>query len=245
MLPPRQQYGLFGSGEFLPWAEPVDKWLASSSGRGDRVLVVPTASAPEGDEVFWRWGSMGVSHYRGLGLEPAVVELKVRADAFRPEVVAEVAGASLIFFSGGNPAHLARTLRETPFWEAVSTAVGEGCALAGASAGIAFLGTVTFDPAAAARGGPPERLWVPGMEWFPALFGPHWDAVERWRPGAQAMMLAALPEGCAFLGIDEDTAVVGDGTHWEVRGRGTATVQPPGADPFIVGTGERFDLALH
>jgi cyanophycinase len=244
LLPLRERYGLFGSGEFLPWAEPVDKWLASSaSGRDDRVLVVPTASAPEGDDVFWRWGSMGLSHYRKLGLEPAVVDLKVREDAFRPEVVAEVAGASLIFFSGGNPAHLARTLRGTPFWEAVTAAVGDGCALAGASAGIAFLGTLTFDPAAA-RGGSPERMWVPGLGWFRALFGPHWDAVERWRPGAQAMMLAAAPEDCAFLGIDEDTAVVGDGTHWEVRGRGTATVQPPGADPFVVGTGEQFDLPL-
>jgi cyanophycinase-like exopeptidase len=58
------------------------------------------------------------------------------------------------------------------------------------------------------------------------------------------MMLAAVPEDCAFLGIDEDTAVVGDGTEWEVRGRGTATVQPPGADPFVVGTGEHFNLAL-
>ncbi len=239
------RYGLLGSGEFLPWAEPVDRWLASSGGgHGGRVLVVPTASAPEGDEVFWRWGSMGLSHYRKLGLEPAVVELKVREDAFRPEVVAEVAGASLIFFSGGNPAYLARTLRETPFWQAVGAAIEDGCALAGSSAGIAYLGIVTFDPAAATNGGPPERLWVPGLGWFKALFGPHWDAVERWRPGAHAMLLAGVPEDCAFLGIDEDTAVVGDGGRWEVRGRGTATVQPAGADPFVVKAGERFDLAL-
>src|SRR5882672_8309675 len=75
------QYGLFGSGEFLPWAEPVDRWLASSgTGRGGRVLVVPAASAHEGDEVFRRWGSMVLSHYRKLGLEPTVVELKVRED---------------------------------------------------------------------------------------------------------------------------------------------------------------------
>src|SRR5205807_1982532 len=236
------RYGLLGSGEFLPWAEPVDRWLASSGGgRGGRVLVVPTASAPEGDEVFWRWGTMGLSHYRKLGLEPAVVELKVRGAAFRPEGVAEVAGASLIFFSGGNPAYLARTLRETPFWEAVGAAVGEGCALAGSSGGIAYLGIVTFDPAAAANGAPPERLWVPALGWFKALFGPHWDAVERWRPGAHAMLLAGVPEDCAFLGIDEDTAVVGDGTHWEVRGRGTATVQPAGADPFVARAGEHFD----
>jgi cyanophycinase-like exopeptidase len=58
------------------------------------------------------------------------------------------------------------------------------------------------------------------------------------------MLLAGVPEDCAFLGIDEDTAVVGDGTHWEVQGRGTATVQPAGSESFVVKAGERFDLAL-
>src|SRR5437870_1977215 len=178
-MSPPQRYGLLGSGEFLPWAEPFDRSLAAGGGR---VLVLPTASAPEGDDVFWRWATLGLEHYRKMGLEPAVVELKVREDAFRPELVAEVAGASLLFFSGGNPAYLARTLRETPFWEAVGAAVGDGCALAGSSAGIAYLGMVTFDPAAAANGTPPERLWVPALGWFRALFGPRWDAVERWRP---------------------------------------------------------------
>jgi cyanophycinase len=187
---------------------------------------------------------MGVAHYHNLGMEAGVVELKVRDDAFKPDLAARVAEASLIFFSGGNPAYLAATLRETPVWEAVATALAGGCALAGASAGIAFLGTVTFNPAAAANGGPPSEAWVPAMGLFRAVFGPHWDAVERWRPGAHTMMMSAVPEGCAFLGVDEDTAVVGDGSRWEVRGRGAATVKPAGADPFVVASGERFDLAL-
>src|SRR5882724_1349827 len=56
-------FGLFGSGEFLPWAEPVDTRLVESSSRRDgRVLVVPTASAPEGDAVFERWAAMGTEH---------------------------------------------------------------------------------------------------------------------------------------------------------------------------------------
>src|SRR5260370_25662161 len=105
---------------------------------------------------------MGRTHCRKLGLEPAVVELKVREDGLRPEVVAEVAGASLIFFSGGNPAYLARTLRETPFWEAVGAAIEEGCALAGSSAGIAYLGILTFDPAAPTNGAPPQPRAAPG-----------------------------------------------------------------------------------
>lgn len=238
-----ETYGLFGSGEFLPWAEPVDRWLVESSGSSDgRVLVVPAASAPEGDAVFERWAAMGVEHYRGLGYTPEVVDLKVRDDAFRPEVVGQVDGASLIYFSGGNPAHLVRSLKETPFWGAVAAAVEGGCALAGSSAGIGFLGVTTIDSAAAAEGR--KDIIVPGMAWFPGVFGPHWDAMERWRPGSHAMMLGAVPPEIAFLGVDENTAAVGDGRRWEVRGVGSATVRPPGGEVFVVGPGEAFDLPL-
>jgi cyanophycinase-like exopeptidase len=239
-------FGLLGSGEFLPWAGPVDTRLAESSPHRDgRVLIVPTASAPEGDAVFERWAAMGTEHYRSLGLAPEVVPIKVREDAARPEAVAKVRGASLVFFSGGNPAHLCRCLRGTPFWSAVVDALAAGCALAGSSAGISFLGAMTLDSAIAAAGGPAAKMWVEGMGYFHrAVFGPHWDALEIWRPGAQAMMLAAVPDGCAFLGVDEDAAVVGDGLHWEVQGRGRATVHPHGEAGFVVEAGERFELAL-
>jgi cyanophycinase-like exopeptidase len=240
-------YGLFGSGEFLPWAEPVDRWmLAASSAPGaatpHRVLVVPTASAPEGDAVFDRWATMGLEHYRRLGAAPEVVALKVRGDADRPELIAQLAGASLIYFSGGNPAYLVHCLKGTAFWDAVVAAVDGGCALAGSSAGIAFLGGRTFDPARALSGG---SMWMEAMRYFPAAqFGPHWDAVEGWRPGAAAMMLEAVPDGCAFVGIDEDTAILGDGRRWEVRGRGNATVRPSGGPTLVVPSGEGFSLAL-
>lgn len=236
-------FGLFGSGEFLPWAGPVDRRLVDLAGGGERVLVVPTASAPEGDEVFGRWARMGLGHYRALGLQPEVVPIRVREDADRAEVVAAVAGASLIYFSGGNPAYLARCLRGSGFWSAVQAALAGGCALGGSSAGIAFLGAVTFDPAVAMAGGP--GVWVEGIGLLPrAVFGPHWDAVERWRPGAGAMLLDATPDGCTFVGIDEETAMVGDGTSWELMGRGTATVRPWGRHVEVIPAGGRFDLDL-
>lgn len=246
-------FALFGSGEFLPWAGDVDRRLidagsAHAAGRR-RVLVVPTACAPEGDSVFARWSAMGLDHYRGLGADPEALPLKVREDAERPEIVEAVPGAALIFFSGGNPAYLARTLTATAFWAAVQAAVQAGTVLAGSSAGISFLGPLTFDPAAAGsrapRGQPGPRTWVEGIGLFPkALFGPHWDAVDRWRPGATTQMLQAVPEGCGFLGIDEDTAALGDGRSWELLGRGTATVVPPGGSPYRVPPGGRFQLDL-
>lgn len=239
-------YGLFGSGEFLPWAVPVDRELVVRAGgraAGAKVLVVPTASAPEGETVFGRWAQLGIDHYTAMGAAPELVPIRVREDADRPSVAAQVAGASLVYFSGGNPAFLARTLKGTAFWEAVSKALDGGCALGGSSAGISFLGGKTFDPAARMPGGP--RVWVEGLGHFPAaLLGPHWDAVDRWLPGATQATLAAVPEGFAFIGVDEDTAVVGDGRWWVVRGRGTATIRPAGAEVRVVGSGASFELTL-
>jgi len=240
-----RSYGLFGSGEFLPWAAAVDRELITRGGGagGAKVLVVPTASAPEGDTVFTRWAQMGIDHYRTMGMAPELVAIRVREDADRPEVAAQVEGASLVYFSGGNPAYLARTLKGTAFWEAVAGALDAGCALGGSSAGISFLGGRTFDPAARSPGGP--RVWVDGLGHFPrGMLGPHWDAVDRWLPGATAMMLAAVPEGWCFLGVDEDTAAVGDGRHWEVVGRGTATVLRATGEVAVVASGASFDLTL-
>src|SRR5437879_13490972 len=133
---------LLGSGEFEPWARPVDKWCAdqvnASSNRG---LVVPTASAPEGDKGLRRWGEMGAKHYEAIGFAPEVLDLRERADASKKEIVDAVKGARIVFFSGGNPGYLAETLIGTPFWDAVVAAVTSGeTALGGCSAGAAFLG---------------------------------------------------------------------------------------------------------
>src|SRR5262245_63445341 len=54
---------LLGSGEFEPWTHDVEsRVLAEASGDGS-VVILPTASAPDGDAVFDRWAKMGLDHY--------------------------------------------------------------------------------------------------------------------------------------------------------------------------------------
>ena len=50
-----------------------------------------------------------------------VAALRERKDAFEEAVLAQLEAASLIYFSGGNPAYLADTLRDTPFWSMVAS----------------------------------------------------------------------------------------------------------------------------
>src|SRR3989337_4486500 len=61
---------LVGAGEFLPAMADVDAGLLASTGVArPRVAVLPTASYPDGEEVFQRWAAMGVAHFAGLGAE--------------------------------------------------------------------------------------------------------------------------------------------------------------------------------
>jgi cyanophycinase-like exopeptidase len=103
---------LLGSGEFEPWTEEVDRWLLDRASGDGSVLILPAASAPEGDEVFNRWAEMGLRHYEGLGIPAEVLQLKTKDDAQRADMSSRLDEASVAYFSGGNPAYLAAVLRE-------------------------------------------------------------------------------------------------------------------------------------
>lgn len=241
-------FALLGSGEFLPWAREADMWCAErATAPTDRVLVLPTASAPEGDETFQRWAAMGAEHYAGLGLAPQVLPLKTRDDASRPEIVDAVADSRYIFFSGGNPGYLADTLRETPFWEAVRDAVAHGTALGGCSAGATALGSIAPDVTSATIDINDMR-WVDGAPMFTRASIPtHFDAVDSFFPGLRQLIIDWRPPDNVLFGIDEDTAACGDGTQWTILGKRAVTIVPAeGGEPIEHFSGESItcDLGL-
>ena len=135
MSPPA--IALLGSGEFEPWTEPVDRWLLDRATGDGTVLILPTASAPEGDRVFTMWADMGLAHYGRLGIASEVVPMKTREDADRPEFAGMLERASIVYFSGGNPAYLATVLRESRFWNDLIRRLDQGLAYTGCSAGMA------------------------------------------------------------------------------------------------------------
>jgi cyanophycinase-like exopeptidase len=220
-------FALLGSGEFEPWTEEVDRWLLERATGDGSVLILPTASAPEGKDTFDRWAGMGEAHYRDGGIPFEVLPLKKREDAERPELSNRVLASSVVFFSGGNPAYLAATLVDTPFWRAILESMDRGMAYAGCSAGIAALGDVA--PDSTSNDPTSAHFWRRGLGLFPELyFGPHWDALDIYVPGLRAMILASVPKDARMLAIDERTAVVGDGTDWAVMGRGSAHLMEGG-----------------
>lgn len=244
-MPPRADAPslvFLGSGEFEPWTEELDRWSLARSRRPDGVaLVAPTASAHEGEHVFERWARMGLAHYRRLGIPVEVLDLRTPEDAHREELITRLASASLITFSGGNPARLASILSGSPFWEALRVAIADGLPYAGCSAGVSALCSLAFDN----EGRRPGSIWKPGLAALrEVMIAPHWDAIDRWLPGATRLILRKVPEGHTFVGIDERTAIVGDETRWEVVGRGRVQVRRHGEEMERYVAGETFDLPM-
>lgn len=234
-------FGLLGSGEFEPWSEAVDRSLLSRASGDGTVLILPTASAAEGDEVFDRWGRLGQDHFDGMGVASQIVPLKTRADAQDASLAELLERASVAYFSGGNPAYLAGVLSETVFWDGVLGGLDRGMAYIGCSAGIACLGEIAADSAARSVGG---DIWKPGLRLFPGVhFGPHWDALDRFVPGLRSFIEASVPPDDQLLAVDERTAVVGDGTSWTVIGIGSAHLRQ-GGGWMTWAAGTPFDLRL-
>jgi cyanophycinase len=224
---------LVGSGEYLPVMADVEGILLK--GRAPRYVQIPTAAAPEGERSLRHWLDLGAAQANRLHVEQVPVVVRDRTEADSPDLAARVAGAGLIYLSGGSPTYLAQTLRGSRVWDAIIAAWQSGSALAGCSAGaMALTGWV---PAMRA----PRREPDPGLGVLPGLrVLPHFDKMISWVPDLLTRALTHPPADTTVLGIDEETALVdltGAGHTWQVHGRQQVWVLTDGPRrPYPPGT---------
>ena len=212
---------LVGAGEFLPAMADIDAGLLASTGvTRPRVAVLPTASYPDGEDVFDRWASMGVAHFAALGAEVEPVLVRDRAGADDPAAAQAVGEADLIYLSGGKPDYLRQVLEGSAVGAALRDAHERGAILAGCSAGAMILAGHAFE--FRMRLVPWPLRWGPGLGFAPGIsVVPHYDA---WPEPFSALIALQAPRGSVVLGIDEETAVIGQDGAWQVQGRGRVTV---------------------
>lgn len=205
---------LIGSGEYLSPIQAVDKKLLTHLAGEAYVVVLPTASAPDGEGVPERWMQMGVAHFSQLGARVEPVRLLTREDAENPAFVEQIARANFVYFSGGKPRYLLETLQDTPAWEAIMTIYRNGGVVAGCSAGAMVMGAALFDF---------PRFWrtIPALNLATGLvIIPHFDEIPQ-------VMLASIKDpgqGKTTVGVDGSTALVGREGCWTVYGSGGVTV---------------------
>ena len=211
---------LLGADEFLPAVAALDAELLAATGRArPRVVILPTASAPDGEEVFQRWAAMGVEHFASLGAEVEAVLVRDRAGADDPASVQAVGEADMVYLSGGDPSHLLKALAGSGVWAAALAVHERGGVLAGCSAGAMVLcgrqALVRRPPHLPLRYEHALGI-VPGAAVFP-----HYDRIPE---ALAALMILGAPRGTVVLGLDEGTAAIGRDGGWQVRGRGRVTV---------------------
>jgi len=236
MLNGKGTLALVGSGEFLPKAELLDRELLATLNEAPRVVVLPTASAPDGAGVSERWAKMGVAHFERLGAQAEAVMLLSRQDATSRELAQRITAANLIYLSGGKPGYLLKTLQDSICWQAIRTVFEQGGVVAGCSAGaMALAGAL---PGFSFLGPPQPAL---GLE--PNLVViPHFDEIPGWLKG-----LSRFSSGggkvTTVVGVEGFTALIGAGADqsWRVVGQGGVTVFKAGGRKRYV-SGETVNL---
>lgn len=195
---------LVGSGEYLPEAQSLETELLRlgiSRGKSDTYIQIPTAAGKEGEDRLDFWRRRGADQAARIGCSVKCLPVLTREDAHNAQWIEEIKSAGLIYFSGGDPVHLAEVFADTPMWEAIVSAWREGASLAGCSAGaMAFGGKII---------GIRRSHISAGLNLLPEIeVIPHYDKFLGWLPDRVTAAIVRKDADTALLGIDENTALV-------------------------------------
>lgn len=220
----------------------LEAWLLDD--RPPRYVQLATAASLEGEDSLRRWHDLGAQAAARLGVEQVVIDVRVREDAFDPSHADAIAGAGLIYLSGGNPKHLSRTLIDTPVWRAIHAAWRRGSSLAGCSAGAMALSGYVPDIRHPRAGGQQGLGLLPSLRVLP-----HFDVYAKWIP--DMVMRPLLSQTTTVVGIDEQTTLradcpddpsqpwwfraVGRGSCWRIEHDRKYRVNSPLALPVALG----------
>jgi len=221
------EIGLVGGDEFREYCQDMDREIMRASGQHPaQVLIIPTAQVTGPAKA----ANDGIRHFSSLGGDARGLMVLNKGHADDTDLVRAVAGAGVIYFTGGSPQHLLDTLRGSKLLEAVRSAVDEGSVLAGSSAGAMILGSL--------MGRPARGEWVEALGIVPGIA--IWPHHERRDPAETSGQLQRqVPSALTVLGIDAQTGCLGRPGSWRVVGSGKVTVYRR-AEWAVYQSGERL-----
>lgn len=195
------------------------EFVRRSGGRQSNIVIMTAATEMPGEV-----GENYTRIFERLGVEQVqVLDTARREDAGDPAALAAIEQATGVYFTGGNQARITEALKGTELHHTLHERFAQGLVIGGTSAGAAMM---------------PDRMIVEGdSETNPRVEVVQMDEGMGFLPGividqhfAQrgrlGRLLSALAQEPAILGfgIDENTAIVVNGTDISVIGEGSVTV---------------------
>lgn len=208
---------LVGSGEYTEPLLDLERELidiAKRKGKNGPYVQFATAAGEEHADRIEYWKNLGAVQAKRLGIESVFIPVLNREDALDPKWISQIKGASLIYFSGGDPLHLATSLINTDLLAAIIGEHKSGTSLGGCSAGAMAM---------CSHVGMPWRSNSKKCEGFHLISNyqvlPHFD---RFFSAIPSAFLRQFPRFTHenVIGIDEKTALLWNGDSWIVRGHG-------------------------
>lgn len=187
---------------------------------GQGKLIIATVASHEPDGYFETYQKT----FADLGVHD-LVELYVteRAESHREEVLAPLKDAAGIFFTGGDQLRISSQIGDTPIERLVQNIHDRGGVVAGTSAGAAVMSEIML-----VKGSSSETHRIGDLHMAPglglvrgAIIDQHF--AERGRIGRLLGAVAENPRVIG-IGIDEDTAIIVQGEHFDVIGSGAAYI---------------------
>ncbi len=222
---------------------PLERFVRLSGGPDARIVLVTTATGmPE--QVHAEYEQV----FRKLGVERTrELRLHGRADADGAETAEMLAGATGVFFSGGDQSRI-RTLVGSRTNDILREQLSRGLVVAGTSAGATALGRTMILGGQGPEVAAAAVRTCPGLGLVPKLLiDMHFG--ERGRLPRLLSAVALDPDHLG-VGIDENTAILLTGTSFEVLGTGVATVADAEGSTVVHPAGDYdpitlYDVRLH
>lgn len=232
--------------------------VARRAKRGRLVIVTVATQKPEELAKEYR----AIFHKLGVA-KLDVMDIRTRDEATDHKNVEKIAGAAVIFFTGGDQLRITSQIGDSPVFRCMHELYRNGSTIVGTSAGAAAM------PETMVIGGPDDKSdeisalsMAPGLAFLSGVvIDSHF--AERGRMGRLLGAVAQNPKNLG-LGIDEDTAVVveqaqefcvlGSGAVYVLDGAGISYSSLSEKSPegvvsildvtlHVLGKADRFDLA--
>lgn len=209
---------LAGGDEFRRGCEGMDSFILGATGvKPARVFILPTAAVAGPQKA----ASDGVRYFSSLGANASQLMVLDRNHANDEGLIKELSGASIIYFTGGEPNYLLASLRGSKLLDLLQAELKKGAIVGGSSAGAMVMGSTMWSQ--------PSGTWVEGLGFadgvaiLPHHEHGHPETVSKWLEGTGA------PPGLKAFGIDARTCCFGSPGNWKVIGFGKVTTYHNGS----------------